>query len=170
MAAPDTATRSTAETVRTYFDAIAQRDVQAMAACWKPGSIDHFHGIADLSVPDGLKQWFGNLFAAFPDFTMVVADLISEGDKAAVRWKATATFTGDARFEGFIANGAKVTTEGCDLLTVSDGLIVDNRAYTNALDQARQIGTMPPQGSAAERVMTEAFNLKTRVADAIRRD
>jgi predicted ester cyclase len=170
VAAPDTATRSTAETVRAYFDAIEQRDVQAMAACWKPGSIDHFHGIADLSVPDDLKQWFGNLFAAFPDFKMVVADLVSEGDKAAVRWKATGTFTGDARFEGFIANGAKLTTEGLDLLTVSDGLIVDNHAYTNALDQARQIGAIPPQGSAADRAMTEAFNLKTRAVRALRRD
>jgi ketosteroid isomerase-like protein len=170
VAAPDTATRSTAETARAYFDAVEQRDVQAMAACWKPGSVDHLHGVADLSVPEDLKHWFGNLFAAFPDFTMVVMDLISEGDQAAVRWKATGTFTGDARFEGFIANDAKLETEGLDLLTVSDGLIVDNRAYTNALDQARQIGAIPPQGSAADRAMTEAFNLKTRAVRALRRD
>jgi hypothetical protein len=139
-----------------------------MAECWKPGSIDHFYGIADLRVPEDLKAWFGNLFKAFPDFTMVTTDVISEGDQAAVRWEATGTFTGTARFEGLIANGASLKTEGLDLLTVRDELIVDNRAYTNAVEHLRQLGVLPPAESRAEGAMTGAFNLKTHLRDLLR--
>ncbi len=54
---------------------------------------------------------------------------------------------------------------GMDLLTVEDGKLVDNQAYTNGMELARQIGAMPPQGSRAEKAMAGAFNLKTRIAE-----
>ncbi|MGZ5308594.1 MAG: ester cyclase [Solirubrobacterales bacterium] len=169
MSATETATRSTAETAQAYFKAIEERDVEQMAAQWKPGSTDYFYGMAELRVPEDLKQWFGALFAAFPDFKMVVTDLISEGEQAAVRWHATGTFTGSGKFEGMIANGTAVEIEGLDLLTIRDGLVVENHAYTNGMDLARKLGAMPPQGSAGEKAMLGAFNLKTRVASRFKR-
>ena len=81
-----------------------------------------------------------------------------------MRWRATATFNGSARFEGLEPNGAKVTIRGCDVLTVREGRIQRNDAYLNATELARQLGALPPAGSAAERVMTAALNLKTRLA------
>ena len=65
--------------------------------------------------------------------------------------------------------GAGGVVEGCDVLTVEDGLIVDNRAYTNGMDLARQLGAMPPQGGVAERGMLGALNLKTRLSGLLRR-
>ena len=63
--------KASAKQVATaYFDAIAERDVDAMAACWKAGSTDRLYGMADLRVPDDLKRWFGNLFQAMPDFAL----------------------------------------------------------------------------------------------------
>ena len=94
-----------------------------MAACWEPGSVDHLYGMADLRVPQDLRSWFGNLFAAIPDFSMSVADMVAYGEKAAVRWTATGTFTGPARFEGLAPTGASVAMEGLDLLTIRDGKI-----------------------------------------------
>ena len=169
MSGTETATRSTAEVARAYFKAIEERNLEQMAAQWKPGSVDHFYGMAELRVPEDLRDWFGNLFAAFPDFTMLVSDLISEGDQAAVRWRATGTFSGSGKFEGMIPTGASVELEGLDLLTIRDGLIVENRAYTNAMDTARKLGALPPEGSIGERAMLGALNAKTRVAGALRR-
>jgi steroid delta-isomerase-like uncharacterized protein len=147
-----------------YFDAVAAKDVDAMAACWEPGCVDELHGLASLRAPEGVKEWFANTFRAVPDFQMEVLDLIANDDKVAVRWHMTGTFTGDARFEGAIATGEKIDITGCDVLTVRDGKIVHNDAYMNGMQMARQLGVFPPQGSGQERAMIGAVNVKTRLA------
>ena len=148
---------------RAYFGAVAERDVDAMAACWEPGCIDELHGLASLRAPEGVKEWFGNTFRAVPDFHMEVLDLIAGDDKVAVRWHMTGTFTGEARFEGAIATGESIDITGCDVLTVRDGKIVHNDAYMNGMQMARQLGLFPPQGSGQERAMIGAVNAKTRL-------
>ena len=159
----------TESVARAYFDAVARRDVEAMAACWQPGSLDLIHGVAELRVPEDLRTWFGNLFAAFPDFRFEVLDVVTTGEKAAVRWHATGTFDGTGRFEGLLPNGGRVDVEGCDVLTVRDGLVVHNDAYMNGAEMARQLGALPPAGSLPERAMTGALNLKTRLGARLKR-
>ena len=75
---------------------------------------------------------------------MTVADMVAYGDKAAVRWNATGSFTGP-EVRGLAVTGARVEIEGLDLLTIEDGLIAENHAYTNATELARQFGAMPRQ-------------------------
>lgn len=154
---------SAKQVATAYFDAIAARDLDAMCAVWKPGSLDHFYGMQELTVPDGLREFFGNMFRAIPDFEMTVLDMVAYGNKAAVRWGATGTFTGPGKFEGLKATGARIELEGCDLLTIEDGLVVENRAYTNATEMARQLGAMPPVGSLGEKAMLGAVNTRTAV-------
>jgi predicted ester cyclase len=154
----------TAAVGKAYFDAVAAKDVDAMAACWEPGGIDELHGLASLRAPEGVKEWFSNTFRAVPDFRMEVLDLVATGEKVAVRWHMTGTFSGEAKFEGAIATGASIDITGCDVLTVRDGKIVHNDAYMNGMQMARQLGVFPPQGSGQERAMIGAANLKTRLA------
>lgn len=154
----------TESVARAYFAAVTARDIEAMAACWEPGTRDVIHGVADMRVPEDLRAWFGNLFASFPDFSFEVLDVVAGGEKAAVHWHATGTFDGSARFEGLAPNGAKVDVQGCDVLTVRDGKVVHNDAYMNGAEMARQLGALPPQGSAPEKAMTAVLNLKTRIA------
>ncbi len=149
---------------RAYFAAVAARDIEAMAACWEPGTLDVIHGVVEMRVPEDLRSWFGDLFRAFPDFSFEVLDVMAAGEKAAVRWHATGTFNGSGRFEGLDPNGGRVDIEGCDVLTVRDGLVVRNDAYMNGAEMARQLGALPPVGSPAEKAMTGLLNLKTRLA------
>jgi steroid delta-isomerase-like uncharacterized protein len=160
---------SAKQVATAYFDAIKARDLDAMVAVWKPGSMDYLYGMADLKVPQDLRTFFGTMFRAFPDFEMVVADMVAYGDKAAVRWRATGTFTGDEKFQGLNPTGASIKIEGLDLLTIEDGLIVENRAYTDAMEMARQMGAMPPPGSVGEKAMFGAVNARTAAVDAIKR-
>lgn len=159
----------TESVARAYFEAVTRRDVEAMVACWEPGTRDVIHGVADMRVPEDLRTWFGNLFASFPDFSFETLDVIADGEKAAVHWHATGTFDGTARFEGLIPNGGKVDVQGCDVLTVRDGKVVHNDAYMNGAEMARQLGALPPQGSPPERVLSAALNLKTRLAHRLSR-
>lgn len=158
----------TAEVARAYFDAVAARDLEAMAASWQPGGIDRLFGMAELRAPEGVREWFAATFEAVPDFTFEVLDLVAEGDRAAVRWRARGTFDGTGKLEGVAPTGATLDIEGCDLLTVRDGKIVSNQAYTNGMEMARQMGVMPAAGSVAESAMLAASNARTAARDRIR--
>ncbi len=157
--------QSETETVaRAYFDAVTKRDVEAMAACWEPGSLDVLHGVAELTVPADLAAWFSALFAAFPDFTFEVLDVLAAGEKAAVRWRATGTFNGSAKFEGLLPNGNSVDVQGCDVLTVRGGKVIRNDAFLNGAEMMRQLGALPPAGAAPEKALTAALNAKTQAS------
>src|SRR3954471_10549076 len=156
------------EVVTEYFDALGEQDIDRAVATWKPGSHDRLHGFADVVAPDGIAQYFGGIFAAMPDFRLEALSMVAEGDEVAVRWRATGTFDGTGRFEGLAPNGRSVELEGLDLLTVKDGKIVANEAYTNGMEFVRQVGALPPQGSAQERAMAAAFNAKTAIAKRLR--
>ena len=161
---------STAEVARSYFEAVARQDVDAMEAHYEPGGGGPIHGLVDLKVGENYREWFETLFRAFPDWKFEILNLVAEGERAAVEWRATATFDGDARFEGLEPNGAKLDIQGCDMVTIRDGRISRIDAYASGTEIARQLGALPPQGSVAERGMTGALNLKTRATKALRRD
>jgi len=171
MTPPETTTTEETETravAEAYFDAVGERDVDAMVACWQPGTIDRMVGMSDLTVPQGLREWFGATFAAVPDFKFEVLEMLVDGDKAAVRWRARGTFDGTGKVEGVAPTGSSIDLEGFDLITVRDGKIVSNHAYVNGMEMARQMGVMPPAGSAGERAMLAATNAKTAARDRIR--
>ena len=153
---------STEQVARAYFEAIGDRDPAAMVALWEHGGIDRLVGLTELRAPEGILDWFGDLFAAIPDFSMEVLEIATEGHKSAVRWLATGTFDGTRPFVGLEPNGSSVTLEGLDMLTVADGRITGNQAYFNGADLARQLGALPPEGSLPDRAMLGALNLVTR--------
>lgn len=160
---------STEQIARAYFERVAVRDTGGMMELWVPGMGANIHGIVELVAPDSYRAWFDNLFAAIPDLLFEVEEVVSDETRAAVRWRARGTFNGTARFEGFEPTGAEVEMVGLDLLTIRDGKLVDNQAYTNSIELARQLGALPALGSRAEKAMNGAFNLKTRAAKALRR-
>jgi steroid delta-isomerase-like uncharacterized protein len=164
-----TETETAREVVAEYFDAIREQDMDRAVTQWKPGSVDHLFGFGDLIAPDGIRDYFNNLFAASPDFRLEVRAMVAEGDRVAVHWHATGTFDGTERFQGLAPNGRRIELEGCDVLTVEDGKVVRNDAYTNGMEFARQVGALPPAGSAQERAMAAAFNAKTALEKRLRR-
>jgi glyoxylase-like metal-dependent hydrolase (beta-lactamase superfamily II)/ketosteroid isomerase-like protein len=151
-----------AAVAKAYFAAVTARDVDAMVACWAPGGREHIRGQVDTTAPEGVRAYFTELFAAIPDFTFTVVSTTSGKDRAVVRWRATGTFTG-ADLAGLVATGASLDIEGIDELTVRDGLIVENNAFTDGMTFARQLGVLPPAGSKADTRMLAAFNAKTKL-------
>lgn len=157
-------TGETAAIAASYFEAVGNRDLDAMIAHWEPGGLGEIHGLVELRAPDTYREWFGNLFKAMPEFKLEILDIVATGEKAAVRWRATGRFDGTARFEGLEPNGAEVDVSGCDVLTVRDGKIQRNDAYMNGAEMARQLGALPPLGSIQERALTGALNIRTRLS------
>jgi steroid delta-isomerase-like uncharacterized protein len=153
---------SSAEIAKRYFAALAAHDLDAAVECWEPGGVDRMVGSESFTAPDGLRRYFGDLFAAFPDFCMEVVEVTSARNRAAVRWHATGTFAGPGQFQGFQPNGATVRLEGCDVFTVQDDLIQSNDAYLDSGSVVRQLGFLPATGSRAEARLVKLANLRTR--------
>jgi len=93
-----------------------------------------------------------------------VLEVTTHRTRTAVRWRATGTFAGPGRFQGFVANAARIAIEGCDVLTVEDDLIRHNDAYLASGDVARQLGLLPAAGSPAQARLTQLSNVRSRVA------
>lgn len=159
----------TASIARAYFEAVAARDLDAMTDFWEPGGTGEIHGLVKLTAPHSYRAWFANLFTAFPDFRFEILDIVGDGDRAAVHWRASGTFNGRTRFEGMEPTGASIDITGCDLVTIRGGKIRRNDAYLNGAQMAQQLGALPPAGSAPERAMLAALNLKTRLTRSLRR-
>ncbi len=154
---------SSSEIARRYFAALSAHDLGAALDCWAPAAIDRLVGGEELVAPHGIREYFAGLFAAFPDFRLDVNDVVAHHTRIAVRWRATGTFAGPGRFQGFVANGARIALEGCDVLTVEDDLIRHNDAYLDSGDVARQLGLLPPAGSSTEAGLTRLANARTRI-------
>jgi glyoxylase-like metal-dependent hydrolase (beta-lactamase superfamily II)/predicted ester cyclase len=151
---------------RRYFAAVDARDLETAVALWAEGGRENVRGQVDTVAPDGVRAFLGELFEAVPDLKMEIVSSTTEGERCGIQWRMTGTFAGPGSFGGIAPTGLPLELEGVDLLTVKDGLIQSNDAFSDSMSFARQIGMMPGRGSAAEQRMTAAFNVKTRLASA----
>lgn len=77
--------------------------------------------------PEGFKTVHRTFLAAFPDIRLTVHDIICEGDRVAVTWVANMTHLGDSL--GFAPTFQKVSLEGCSVLSLRNGQILDGKNY-----------------------------------------
>ncbi|HEX6698115.1 MAG TPA: ester cyclase [Solirubrobacteraceae bacterium] len=156
-------TAATTRVAREYFAALGRTERDAQQRYYAEDAQANLHGILGPTGRDEVATFFSDLYDAFPDWRLTVVETVAEGDGVAVRWRARGTFAGPGTFMGFEPNGARVELEGVDLVRIRDGRIAVLDAYMNGADLARQLGALPPQGSATEQRMAKAFNLTTRV-------
>ena len=153
--------------VRRYFEAIGAHDVQGAAAMWAPDGREDVRGQGLFIGPDGVREFIGSLVEAIPDLKVEIVSTTSEDERCALQWRFSGTFAGPGSFNGVAPTGHRLELEGVDILTVRDGLIHSNDAFTDTMAVPRQLGMMPPLGSGAEQRMMGAFNVKTRVSDGL---
>jgi steroid delta-isomerase-like uncharacterized protein len=154
------------ERARSYFDALARRDPEAMADHWREDGVGDFVPIRVMRGRDELTAFFREIFAAVPDVEFTVTRVVAGERIAAVEWRMRANFTG-ASFQGVEPTGKPIELRGVDLLELEDGQIVSNTSYYDGAAYARQVGLMPPEGSGAERAMKSAFNAVTKLRRAV---
>ena len=117
-----------------------------------------------------LAQWFRELLEAVPDWRVEIENTFDDGDRqAVVQWRGAGTFTG-APFMGIQANGRRIEIRGVDVFRFDGADRVEkNTVYFDGAEFARQIGMLPPRGSALDRAMLAAFNAGTRLKRQLRR-
>src|SRR4029453_2544586 len=78
---------------------------------------------------DGHKQIVALFRSAFPDLQVTTEDVLEEGDRVALRWRAYGTHRGD--LIGLAPTGKRVTLTGIEILRLSGGKIVERWAEDN---------------------------------------
>jgi steroid delta-isomerase-like uncharacterized protein len=151
---------------RSYFEALANRDTDAMAGHWRADGVADLVPLGPLRGTMEIVAFFRELFAAVPDLETTVTRVVAGESQAAVEWRMTGHFTGGA-FQGVDPTGRHVDIRGLDLVQIEDGEIVGITAYYDGMTFARQIGLMPPENSSAENAMKSAFNAATKVRRAV---
>ena len=149
--------------VSDYFEALTRHDLDAIAAHWAADGVAHVSGQADADGREAVRAYWAELFGACPDLVFTIAQTVAEDDRVSVQWTALGTFSGPVSFQGIEPTGARLELEGMDIFRIRDGLFVREDSYTDGTSFARQIGLLPPHGSAAEQRMMRAFNGQARV-------
>jgi glyoxylase-like metal-dependent hydrolase (beta-lactamase superfamily II)/predicted ester cyclase len=159
---------SAAESVaRSYFEAIAARDLDAAVGLWADGGRENVRGQVDVLAPEGVRAFLGELLDAVPDLNFEVVTMTSQDERCAVQYTISGTFAGPGTLNGVQPTGDRFVVDGIDLLTVKDGLIQSNDAFPDSIAIPRQLGMIPAQGSLAEQRLTNAFNAKTRLGQRL---
>jgi steroid delta-isomerase-like uncharacterized protein len=157
-----TKAQATEEHVLSYFRALAARDLDGMVAHMADDVIEDITPVGILRGTGEVRQFFGELFAAFPDFEFSVEHTTANTQVCAVQWRAIGTFRGEP-FQGIEPTGRRVEIRGCDCIEVEDGKITRNTAYYDGAAFARGLGMLPQTGSGGEKAMLAAFNAVTKV-------
>jgi steroid delta-isomerase-like uncharacterized protein len=158
--------RAVEEHIRSYFDALARRDIEAVAAHWSPDGVEDIVPQGVYRGPGEISAMFSDLVASTPDLETKVSRVVADERHAVVEWRMSGTFSG-APFMGLEPTGKRVELRGLDLFEVEDQKILSNTAYYDGASFARQIGMLPAQDSGAERAMKGAFNAVTRARRAV---
>jgi steroid delta-isomerase-like uncharacterized protein len=152
--------------VRSYFEAMDRRDVEAMVSHWREDGVDDIVPVGLLRGRDAMRKYFKSVFAATPDAKTTVTRLVAGERSCAAEWRIEGTFEG-APYLGIEPTGKHIEIRGLDLFELEDGEIVSNTGYFDGASFARQIGMLPPDGSGADRAMKSAFNAATKLRRAV---
>jgi steroid delta-isomerase-like uncharacterized protein len=151
---------------RSYFEAVARRDVDGMIEHWEEDGVVDLVPIGILRGVGEISAFFREMFAALPDAETTVTRLAAGQNEVAVEWRMQAHFTGTP-FQGVEATGRLIELRGVDMIEIVDGKNVTNTAYYDGMAFARGAGLLPPQDSGAERAMKSAVNAATRLRRAV---
>src|SRR4051812_49511545 len=98
-----TDTRTLSERTREIFSALfVDRDLSDPYRYWTDDSVDYFLAPGrTVRGAQALAQWFRDLFAAVPDWTLEIENVVDDGDRqVVVQWHATGTLSGETPFLG----------------------------------------------------------------------
>jgi len=133
--------------VGQFFDAMDKKDTERMDKL--VSSIDyslHFSGMPPRDWKATKRELLDPFHKAFPDLTRNIVDMVAEGDKVAVSFNITGTYTGE--FQGIPATGKQVSFTAMDILTILDGKITEEWATADMMGLMQQIGAIPPRSAS----------------------
>ncbi len=94
------------------------------------------------------RQFWTGFFAALPDLSAKMEDLVISGDRVVGRFVYRGTQTGELM--GIPASGNAVEMRSIDIWRVADGMFVEHWDQLNLLQMFQQMGALPPLGGGPQ--------------------
>ena len=103
------------------------------------------------SVADGReanRQFWTEFFAALPDLSATMEDLVISGDRVVGRFVYRGTQTGELM--GIPASGKAVEMRSIDIWRIQDGMFVEHWDELNLMQVFQQVGALPQLGGGPQ--------------------
>jgi steroid delta-isomerase-like uncharacterized protein len=113
---------SVMDTVQRFYQVYNDHDASLWEQVMTPSYVGHVNG-QTIPTREVGKGFVSALLTAFPDIHYSVDDALQAGDRAAVRWSATATHTGN--LFGLAPTQKKVSMIGITIFRVENGQIAE---------------------------------------------
>ena len=110
------------DAVHRFYQAYNDHDASLWEQALAPSYVGHVNGQTIPSREVG-KGFVAALLTAFPDIHYSIEDALQVGDRAAVRWSATATHTGN--LFGLAPTQKKVSLIGMTIFRVQNGQVAE---------------------------------------------
>jgi steroid delta-isomerase-like uncharacterized protein len=131
---------------RWFEEVWNKNNIGAVDELMAPDGIAYDFPVLGQSVDrEGFKAAVQAFQAIFSDIHTAVEDVLADGDRAAMRWTATMTHTGDGL--GFAPKGKQIHLKGINMAEFRDGKIV---IAWNALDLAGPLAELRAASEASE--------------------
>lgn len=127
--------------VRRWFQAFNDRDLAAEEAARSADFAAYVPGAPAALDGEGWKSFIAAFFAGFPDFRLVLEDVLAEGDRVAARWTFRGTHGGE--FLGMAPTGKPVSMSAVEVNRVADGEVAEHWVVLDQLGLLRQLGAIP---------------------------
>lgn len=131
------------ELVRGWFEAYSRHDVDAVAEMMAP---DVINNSSTNQGRDGVRAELDYWYSAFPDVSVVIEDLIEEGDRVVARLTASGTHRGE--FMGAPPTGKQITAQEIDVFRLENGLIAEVWAAPDIFGLLTQLGLLSAEEPA----------------------
>ncbi|MCK5202368.1 MAG: ester cyclase [Desulfobacterales bacterium] len=106
-----------------------------------PDYVDNVSGSGSPVGPEGFKDAVNGVRDAFPDFTITINDIISEGDKVALVWTFIGTHKGELM--GIAPTEKLIEFDGIYLYRFKDGKLVERSGKRDMFKLMSQLGAIP---------------------------
>ena len=111
------------EVARRWFEEVWNaRRAESIDELMAAEACGHVEG-GEVRGPDGFRQMRSVFLNALPDVRIEIEDIVAEGNRAAVRWRAVGTHTGDGF--GIPPTRRRIDIRGTTWVVVQDGKLIE---------------------------------------------
>ena len=121
-------------------------NVDALDEAYAAGYVSHKPPFPDTSGLEAVKQSIAATRLAYSDIQATYAEWIAEGDAIAYRYTMRMRHTGVSPTLPIPPTGKEVTLQGCVVVHVKDGKVIEEWEYSDYLGFLQQLGVVPLLG------------------------
>jgi predicted ester cyclase len=122
-------------------DGFSKGDVSVFDKYASPNFIEHQHAINPRDI-EGVKKTINNLHDSFPDYSLIIEDLVSDGDR--VWGRLTSRGTHKKQFGPMPPTNKKYEITVIDIMRFKEGKLIEHWGVADGLALMEQLGMKPP--------------------------